>query len=66
VPRYEISYTESVGGNMSETVEADQFDDSGEFIDFLQSSGEGSGPAVRQVLRVRAERVDRIELVDHG
>jgi hypothetical protein len=63
MPKFEITYAESVRGRLSETIEADQFDDAGPFIDFLGSRG-GTSPLVRQVLRVRAEHVDRIELLD--
>jgi hypothetical protein len=62
VPTFQITYAESVGGQMSETVDADQFDDSGEFIDFLATAGEDHS-VVRQVLRVRSHHVDRIELL---
>jgi hypothetical protein len=65
VPIFQITYAESVGGQLSESVEADQFEDTGEFIDFLATGDTaGEGTAVQQVLRVRSQHVDRIELVD--
>lgn len=64
MPKYQITYAESVGGRMSETVEADQFDDTGSFIDFMASLPGDANPIVRQVLRIRAEHVERIELTD--
>jgi len=61
MPKYEITYAESVGGRMSETVDADQFDDNGPFIDFL--AARDGVPVVRQILRIRSEHVDRVEMV---
>lgn len=63
---YEITYSESVGGRMSERVEADQFDDAGPFIDFLAAGDQSDSPVVDQVLRVRSDHVERVELVDSG
>lgn len=60
---YEITYSESVGGRMSERVDADQFDDAGPFIDFLATRNGNDTPVVRQVLRVRSDHVERVELV---
>ena len=63
---YEITYSESVGGRMSERVEADQFGDTGPFIDFLATRDGKDSPVVRQVLRVRSDHVERVELVGAG
>lgn len=60
---YDNSYHQ-VQNTDPEEVDADEFTDSGDWIDFYKVAGGGRGPATkRQVLRVRANFVVRIEKV---
>ncbi len=58
---YKISWTD---GDDPEEVRADDFETNGDFIDFFQRGSSGGIPTTSTVLRVRAEKVRRIDKVN--